>query len=77
MSPLSTEAVDLPAPPDGTLDASMDFRSRIRAYEVSLIESALQQCGWNQSEAARRLGLPRRTLVAKIRTYGIRKPSTN
>jgi DNA-binding NtrC family response regulator len=35
--------------------------------------AALEQAGGNQSRAAAELGMPLRTLVHKIGTYGIRK----
>jgi DNA-binding NtrC family response regulator len=50
-----------------------DLRDKLAAYERRLILSALEQAGGNQSEAARRLGLPRRTLSSKLATYGIKK----
>ena len=55
------------------LDAELDFRERIRRYEAELIHSALVESNWNQSRAARELRIPRRTLVQKIRDYGIAK----
>lgn len=64
----------LPAP-EPTLDAPVDgdFRARIEAYERNLILDALSKTGGNQSEAAKLLRMPRRTLVHKIRQYGIAK----
>ena len=58
------------APPDG---ASADFKDRVRRYEVELLLDALRGADWNQTEAARRLGMPLRTLVHKMKQYGIRK----
>ncbi|MCX8043158.1 MAG: sigma-54 dependent transcriptional regulator [Desulfobacterota bacterium] len=40
------------------------------------IERMLIACGWNQAEAARRLGIGYNTLWRKMKTYGIRR-STN
>ena len=37
--------------------------------------SALQQCEHNQSKAAKLLGIPRRTLVERLRSYGIGRKS--
>jgi len=38
------------------------------------VERVLDLCGWNRSEAARLLGIDRRTLFAKIRRYGLVGP---
>jgi DNA-binding NtrC family response regulator len=53
-------------------DEVQDFRQRIQRYEMELILEALRATGWNQSEAARRLHMPLRTMVRKIQTYGLR-----
>jgi DNA-binding NtrC family response regulator len=55
-------------------DELLDFRDRIQRYESELILEALKASGWNQSEAARRLNMPLRTMVRKIRTFGLRRP---
>jgi transcriptional regulator with GAF, ATPase, and Fis domain/Tfp pilus assembly protein PilF/predicted Ser/Thr protein kinase len=39
--------------------------------EKQEILSALQQTGWNRSQAAKLLGMPRRTLYRRLRDYGI------
>ena len=49
------------------------LRERLRRHEAELILQALREAGWNQTEAARRLKLPRRTLVYKLKTLGIAK----
>jgi len=56
----------------GESDEVQDFRQRIQRYEMELILEALRAAGWNQSEAARRLHMPLRTMVRKIQTYGLR-----
>lgn len=45
----------------------------IADIEKARIMDALAQCGGNQSEAARVLGIPRRTLVRRLRDYGVSK----
>ena len=50
-----------------------DLRARLRRHEVELIIEALRQARWNQTVAARLLGLPRRTLVHKLKVLGIAK----
>ena len=42
------------------------------AYERGLVGKALTEAGNNQSEAARRLGVSRMTLIEKMKRYGIR-----
>ncbi len=59
-----------------TVDApasELPFKEQIRQYEVGLILQALQASGGNQTQAAKALGMPLRTLVHKIRSYGIKK----
>jgi transcriptional regulator of acetoin/glycerol metabolism len=47
--------------------ADMDMeRDRVRA--------ALSACSGNQSQAARRLGIARNTLIARMRKYGFQRP---
>jgi len=50
-----------------------DYREHLRKYETELILRALHKANGNQTEAARALKLPLRTLVHKIQTYGIKK----
>ncbi|MEJ7603137.1 MAG: sigma 54-interacting transcriptional regulator [Kofleriaceae bacterium] len=52
---------------------SSDYREHVRRYEAKLIVAALHKADGNQTEAARALGLPLRTLVHKIKVYGIKK----
>lgn len=50
------------------------FRSlpqRVRDLEVELLREALAQAHGNQSQAARLLGVPRRTLASKVHAYGL------
>lgn len=42
--------------------------------EKTHVAAALDSCGWNRSEAARVLGIDRRTLFAKIQRYGLVGP---
>ncbi len=50
-----------------------DFRERVRTYETQLILDALARTQGNQTQAAKLLRMPLRTLVHKIRSYGIKK----
>jgi DNA-binding NtrC family response regulator len=50
----------------------LSLRDAVQEYERHLIVQALQQCGGNQTSAAKHLKLPRRTLVHKIRQHEIK-----
>jgi DNA-binding NtrC family response regulator len=54
-------------------NVSGDYREHVRKFETRLILKALHKHNGNQTEAAKELGLPLRTLVHKISTYGIKK----
>jgi len=51
---------------------SAKLKDRVRAYEAELIIDALKRYGWNQTEAARALNIPVRTLAHKIQLYGLK-----
>jgi DNA-binding NtrC family response regulator len=59
--------------PAVTADGPTDYRDHVRKFEIELIVRALHQHDGNQTEAAKALNLPLRTLVHKIQTYGIKK----
>jgi DNA-binding NtrC family response regulator len=52
-------------------DADRDLRAQLRSHETALILAALRACGWNQTEAARTLRIPRRTLIYRMKNLGI------
>jgi len=47
------------------------LRARVEAFERSILADALRETGGNQSEAARRLGVTRSTLIEKLKRYGL------
>lgn len=49
------------------------FRACIERLEAQIILEALEETRGNQAEAARRLEMPRRTLVHKIKVLGLRR----
>ena len=51
-----------------------DFRARLEHLEAEVLRHALEESGWNQTHAARKLRMPRRTLVHKIKTHGLLRP---
>jgi two-component system response regulator AtoC len=57
----------------GDSEVAGDYREHVRRYEAKLIVQALHKANGNQTEAAKQLGLPLRTLVHKIQQYGIKK----
>ncbi|WP_224245971.1 sigma 54-interacting transcriptional regulator [Hyalangium gracile] len=66
--PPTKAAPSPPAPTGGKLGED------IAALERQRILEALEQCAGNQTEAAKRLGISRRTLVTRLGTYGIPRP---
>jgi DNA-binding NtrC family response regulator len=64
----------LPAPDaDVSGELPTDYKDHLRKYEAELILRALHKHNGNQTETAKALNLPLRTLVHKIQTYGIKK----
>jgi DNA-binding NtrC family response regulator len=59
------------APP--TSDVRGTEGMTLNAVEKRLILNALKSCDWNQSQAARHLGITRKTLLGRIAKYGIVK----
>ncbi len=49
-------------------------RSRLAELERTAIAGALDECGGNQTHAARKLGLSRRALIYKMERYGFKPP---
>lgn len=68
--------LDAEGPASSAQDApcSTEFRPlplRMRDFELDIIREALQKARGNQSQAARLLGIPRRTLASKVHAYGL------
>jgi two-component system response regulator AtoC len=61
------------APPDGTLS----LREQVEALERNVIARTLSSVAGNQSEAARRLGLSRGSLIDRLKKYGFAGSSTD
>jgi two-component system, NtrC family, response regulator AtoC len=61
------------ADPDISAEVPSDYKDHLRKYEAELILRALHKHNGNQTETAKALNLPLRTLVHKIQTYGIKK----
>ena len=54
-------------------DAHLDLKARVKRHEMRLIVQALAAEDGNQTKAARRLRVPLRTLVHKIKGFGIKR----
>jgi DNA-binding NtrC family response regulator len=52
-------------------DQPADLGAEMKSIERAKILEALERCGGNQSEAARQLGMPRRTLVSRLTEFGL------
>ena len=63
-----TDAAGDEQAPDGTID----LRDYVETIERNLIGRALTAVGGNQSEAARRLGLSRGSLLERLKKYRMR-----
>jgi transcriptional regulator with PAS, ATPase and Fis domain len=73
------ETVPPPAPTTPDLDgtgvrAAAALRHGVETAERSLIRQALERCAGNQTQAAKLLGISRRTLVSRLAEYGIPRP---
>jgi DNA-binding NtrC family response regulator len=67
-SPLSTSA-----PADSSPNHSMSLKDLVAETERRAIQHALEQTGWNRTQAARLLGISRRQLFDKIQQYGLQQ----
>jgi len=55
--------------------AKTGSQGTILENEAKLLKEALDECGWNKKQAARRLGISRNTLYRKLRKYQINPPT--
>jgi len=53
----------------------LDMKARVSAFEEGLIRSAMAEAGDNQTRAAELLGMPRRTLVYRLRSMDLEGPT--
>ncbi len=59
------------APADSSPDHPMSLKDLVAETERRAIQHALEQTGWNRTQAARLLGISRRQLFDKIQQYGL------
>jgi DNA-binding NtrC family response regulator/HAMP domain-containing protein len=70
------ETADLPAVIRGTIAPPTVSEVPLMAEnERVLLEKVLEECNWNKKKAARRLGIGRSTLYAKLKKHGIVDPT--
>ena len=58
-------------------DADGTLPEAVEALERRMISEALEECGWNKTQAARRLGVSRRNLIRKVQAYRLRPRKTS
>ncbi len=68
-APAIPESNDADPPPDARNGPSL--KEQVEAFERGLVARALDSTGGNQSEAARRLGVSRVTLIDKMKKYAL------
>ncbi|HSK02060.1 MAG TPA: sigma 54-interacting transcriptional regulator [Kofleriaceae bacterium] len=54
--------------------STVDIRDHVASLERKAIDAALAACNGNQTEAARRLGISRRTLIYRMEKHGLKPP---
>lgn len=59
---------------DTTTDSGDKLVDQLQAFERDRIVRALEQCGGNQTQAAKLLGIARRTLINRLEQYQIERP---
>ena len=72
---LPPEITDTNELPDHEIDLYADgaLKQKVAVFEAALIKSILNDSHGNQSEAAKKLGVSRRTLVDKLAKYNLRR----
>ena len=62
-------------PPGNDLAMELPLRDQVEAFERGVVARVMEATGGNQSEAARRLGVSRVTLIDKLKKYGLTRRS--
>ncbi len=71
------DSVSSPPPGAGALDLSRapgDYRTAMEWIEAEYLRFVLQRERWNQTHTARRLTMPLRTLVHRMKVLGVKRP---
>lgn len=53
-----------------------NLKAMVEDFERNIILETLEELGWNEKQAAKRLGVARTTLLSKIKKYGITIPKS-
>jgi len=61
--------------PDSILAASHGLKDALDNYEASIVRKKLNECSWNQTQAAEELKIARRTLIEKMKRHNITRDS--
>jgi two-component system response regulator HydG len=72
------EGVDLPllvTSQAAPVSVSAAPSKTITGNEARLLKEVLEECNWNKTEAAQRLGISRSTLYEKIKKYQLNPPT--
>ncbi|MBW2314333.1 MAG: sigma-54-dependent Fis family transcriptional regulator [Deltaproteobacteria bacterium] len=59
---------------DGVREGRLELEAAVEQFEAELVREALIREGWNQTRAAERLGVTRRTLKIRMDRYGFAAP---
>ena len=70
-SGVATSSAETPDDPPIDARSGPSLKEQVEAFERGLVARALDATGGNQSEAARRLGVSRVTLIDKLKKYGL------
>jgi two-component system, NtrC family, response regulator AtoC len=71
---LPTERMGVAPAAPAAAGSAPDLRAEVAALERQRILDALEKCAGNQTQAAKVLGMPRRTLVKRLTAYDIPRP---
>tara|TARA_R110002073_G_scaffold332410_1_gene518262 strand:- start:56681 stop:57988 length:1308 start_codon:yes stop_codon:yes gene_type:complete len=67
------DTLEIPSGAPEVMAQAGPLRSRMAAFEVEILRETMLATGGNQSEAARRLGVTRVTLIDKLKRHGLKK----
>ncbi|HTN87436.1 MAG TPA: sigma 54-interacting transcriptional regulator [Sorangium sp.] len=68
-----------PSLPPSTQPSELEdtpVRGKVQQYEAKILRDTLEAAGWSRTEAAKRLGIPVRTLSYRMKVLGVTKPAT-
>jgi len=72
--PMAAVTVPRGFPPKAITDAQGSLLTDMQRYERERVIKALEECGGNQTQAAKKLGIARRTLIKRLDRYNVPRP---